>query len=59
MTIKEGKKVVGKGSLKSGKATITLSKSKLGKGKSKLKVSWPGNALASGSTKSFTVTVKK
>jgi ABC-type phosphate transport system substrate-binding protein len=48
VTIKDGSKVVGTGTLSNGKVTITLKK-KLKPGKHKLKVSWAGDANAAGS----------
>ena len=58
IVVKEGKKVVAKGKIKKGEATIKLKKKKLGKGKSKLTASWSGNAVAEGSDLSFTVKFK-
>ncbi len=48
VTIKDGNKVVGTGTLVNGKVTITLKK-KLKPGKHKLTVSWAGDVNASGS----------
>ena len=48
VTIKEGSKVLGTGTLSNGKVTITLKK-KLKPGKHKLTVSWAGDANAAGS----------
>ncbi len=49
VTIKEGSKVLGTGTLSGGKVTITLKKP-LKPGKHKLTVTWAGDANASGST---------
>ena len=58
IVVTKGKKVVAKGKIKKGEATIKLKKKKLGKGKSKLTASWSGNAVAEGSDLSFTVKFK-
>lgn len=59
VTIKEGAKTVGTGTLRSGKVTITLLKTKVGKGRSTLKITYPGDSNGFGSSKSFTITFKK
>ncbi|WP_170286081.1 substrate-binding domain-containing protein [Nocardioides rubriscoriae] len=59
VTIKEGAKTVGTGTLKAGKVTITLLKSKVGKGKSTLKITYPGDGNGFGSSKTFSITFKK
>ena len=58
VTLKDGSKTVGTGTLSGGKITITLTKAKLGSGKSTVKISYPGSTTAFGSTKSFTITFK-
>lgn len=60
VTIKEGSKTVGSGTLNSlGKVAITLSKKTVGTGKSKLTISYPGNTVGFGSAKSFYITFNK
>ena len=54
MTVKDGSKVVGTGTLSGGTVTITLKKLK--PGKHTLTVSWPGDAA--GNASSTTVKVK-
>ncbi|WP_370247309.1 substrate-binding domain-containing protein [Nocardioides sp.] len=58
ITLTEGSKVVGSGTLSGGKLTVTLTKAKLGKGKSTVKATYAGDAKAVGSTLTFTVTFK-
>ncbi|MBB6627061.1 substrate-binding domain-containing protein [Nocardioides sp. KIGAM211] len=52
----KGTKTVGKGTLSNGVVKIKLAK--LTKGKNKLKAVWAGNAVAAGSSKSFTIKQK-
>ena len=60
VSIKEGSKLVGSGTLNSsGKVSVTLAKSKVGTGKSKLTISYPGNTVGFGSTRSFYITFNK
>ena len=54
VTIKEGNKVLGTGTLVNGKVTITLKK-KLKPGVHKLTASWPGDANGTGSSKKFKI----
>lgn len=56
VVIKEGNKTLASPTLKGGKATVTLPALK--KGKHTLKVSWAGNGLVAGSSKTFTITQK-
>jgi hypothetical protein len=58
VVVKEGKKVVGKGTLKKGKAVVTLVKS-LKVGKHKVTVSYAGTKSLKGSSTKATVTKKK
>ncbi|MFD1824397.1 MULTISPECIES: DUF6801 domain-containing protein [Mumia] len=58
VTAKIGKKTVGKGTVKNGKATIKLKKFKK-KGTYKIKVTYGGSAYAKGSTKTIKVKVRK
>jgi ABC-type phosphate transport system substrate-binding protein len=60
VSIKEGSKLVGSGTLNFlGKVSVTLSKSKVGSGKSKLTISYPGDTVGFGSSKSFYITFNK
>lgn len=54
VTIKEGSKVLGTGTLANGKVTITLKK-KLKPGKHKLTATWDGDANATGSSATFSI----
>ncbi|MCW2764311.1 MAG: phosphate transporter substrate-binding protein PhoT family [Nocardioides sp.] len=54
--IKDGSKTLASKSLSGGKANVTLPK--LAKGKHTLKIIWAGNANATGSSKTFTITQK-
>lgn len=58
MTAKLGKKVVGTGTVKNGKATVKLKKFKK-KGTYKISVSYGGSSYANGSSKTIKVKVKK
>lgn len=59
VTIKEGAKIVGTGTLAGGKVTVTVLKTKVGAGKSTLTISYKGDARGFGSTKRFAITFKK
>ncbi len=59
VVIKKGSKTIATATLTNGQASFRIKASKLGKGKSTLIASWAGNALSAGSTKSFSITVKK
>ncbi len=54
VVVKLGAKVIGKGTLRSGKVTLTLAR--LTKGRKKLVITWSGNTLAPRTTKTFYVT---
>jgi len=56
VVVKLGKKIVGKGTIKSGKVTLTLKKLK--KGKNKLTATYAGDSTFAGSKLKFKITVK-